>query len=137
MVIKMSRDRIRGHIICRMLHRGKRINIFPERKYDDSARMLPRRPSDSDTSLYDTVNLTVSLMNAPFLVIIFYITKRCLIRQRTDRTGTERLTVSKNNLCIFMCLTLIIAGKIQIDIRLFISLKSKKCLKWNIKALFL
>ena len=33
-----------------------------------------------------------------------------------------------------MCLTLVIPGKVQIDIRLFVSLKSKECLKRNIKS---
>ena len=35
-----------------------------------------------------------------------------------------------------MRLTLVITGKVQIDIRLFVSLKSKECFKWNIKSFF-
>ena len=35
-----------------------------------------------------------------------------------------------------MCLSLIVAGKVQIDIRLFISLKSQEGFKWDIKAVF-
>ena len=54
--------------------------------------MLSRRPADADTSLHNTVNLTVPLVDAALLVIILDITERRLVRQRTDRSGTEGLS---------------------------------------------
>ena len=71
----------------------------------------------ADTALHDPVDLTVSFADFPLLIILFYITEGCLVRERTDRPGTERLTCAKNNFGIFMCLTLIITGEIQVDIR--------------------
>ena len=35
-----------------------------------------------------------------------------------------------------MRFTLVISGKVQVDIRLFVSLESKESLKWNIKSVF-
>ena len=76
------------------------------------------------------------LCSATLFIIIFHITKRRLICQRTDRSGTESLSFTKNNLRIFMCLSLILPGEVQVDIRLFVSLKSQESLKRNIKPLF-
>ena len=39
----------------------------------------------------------------------------------------------KDYFCIFMCLTLILTGEVQVDIRLFVSLESQESLKRNIK----
>ena len=134
MVIKMRRDNIGIHIICRMLYRGEGIDIFTERKNDDTARMLSGGSPDTRTSLYDPVDLAVSLVHATLFVIIFHITERCLVRQRTDGSGTEGLSRTEDNLCIFVCLTLVLTGEIQVDIRLLVSLKSKERLKRNIKS---
>ena len=51
MVIKMSRNNIRSHIICRVLYRCKLIDVMPVRQYHNSSRMLSRTPSDPRTSL--------------------------------------------------------------------------------------
>ena len=46
----------------------------------------------------------------------------------------ERLTGAENNLCVFVRLTLVITGEVQVDIRLFVSLESKERLKRDIKS---
>ena len=120
-----------------MLYRRKGIDLLSDRKDNDASRMLSGRPSHADTALHDPVDLTVSFADFPLLIILFYITECCLVCERTDRPGTERLTRAENNLGIFMCLTLIITGEIQVNIRLLISLKSKEGLKWDIMPLFL
>ena len=89
--------------------------------------------TDTCASLHDPVDLAVSLVHTTLLVIIFHITERCLIRQRTDRSGTEGLSRTEDYFCIFMCLTLILTGEVQVDIRLFVSLESQESLKRNIK----
>ena len=134
-IIEMRRDRVRRHIIRRMLYRCKGINLLSDRKDNDASRMLSGRPSHANTALHDPVDLTVSFADFPLLIILFYITEGCLVRERTDRPGTERLTCAKNNFGIFMCLTLIITGEIQVDIRLLISLKSKEGLKRDVKPI--
>ena len=112
MVIKMGGDCCSRHIVRRMLYRSKCINLFAHRKYNDTSRMLPGRSPDADTSLYDTVNLTISLVNSALLIIIFNISKCSLIRKCTNRSGTERLSVTENNLTVSMGFTLILTGKV-------------------------
>ena len=112
MVIKMSRNRCSRHIVCRMLYRSKRINLLAHRKNNDTSRMLSGRSPDADTSLYNTVNLTVSLVNSALFIIIFDISKCSLVRKCTNRSGTERLSVTENNLTVSMGFTLILTGKV-------------------------
>ena len=124
------------HIICRMLNRSKCINLFPHRKNNDTTRMLSRSTTHPDTSKYDPVNFTVSLMYAALFIIIFDITECRLIRQRTDRSCLKGLSLPEDNFGVFMCLTLVLSGKVQVDIRLFISLESKERLERDIKSRF-
>ena len=93
--------------------------------------VLRRTP---DTALYNPVDFAVSLLASALFKIIFHITERRLIRQRADRTGTERLSCAENNFRIFMRLTLIFAGKVQVDIRLLIPLKSEERFKRDIET---
>ena len=136
MVLKMSRNNIGCHIVGRMLNRCKGINLFPHRQYYDTSRMLSGGPVDSHAALHNPVYLTISLMHTMLFIIILYITECGFICQRTNGSGTESLSRTKNYFCIFMGFTLVITGEIKINIRLFISLKSKECFKWNIKTGF-
>ena len=136
MVVKMRRYNIRCHIVCRVLHRCERINLLAKRQNDNTARMLPRCPSHAGTSFYDTVDLAGTLPLAAFFVIIFHVTKCRLLGKRTNCSGTVSLAFSENNLGIAVSISLIITREIQVDIRLFVSLKSKECFKWNIKSFF-
>ena len=135
MVIKVRRHNIRCRIICRMLHRSKGINILPQGKYDNSSRMLSGTSSDSGTSLHDPVNFADTLSRTPLLIIIAHKSKCRLIRQRTDGSGTVSLPVTENNLRIFVGITLVVTGEIQVNIRLLISLKSEESLKRNVKSI--
>ena len=65
MVIEMRRYRVRRHIVCRMLHRGKGIDLLSDRQNNDTARMLSGGPAHADTALHDPVDLTVSLAGCP------------------------------------------------------------------------
>ena len=136
MVIEMSGYNIRCHIISWMLYRRERINILTQRKDDNTSRMLTGTSSDSGTPLYDTVNLAYSFSGISLFVIILYKSIGCFLCQGTDRSGTIGLPITENNLCILMCITLVVTGKVQVDIRLFITFKSKECLKRNIKSGF-
>ena len=115
-----------------MLYRRKRVDLLSHRKHDDSARVLSCRPADADASLHNTVNLTVPLVDTALLVVILDVSERRLVRQRTDRSGTECLTVSENNLTVGMRFTLIFTGKVQVDIRLLVTFKSEECLKRDV-----
>ena len=95
--------------------------------------MLPGAPAHARTARHNPVDLTGSLMPAPLLIIILYIAKRRFIRQRTDGARPVSLSVAENNLRVFMGLTLIFPGKVQVNIRLLISLKTKERLKGNVE----
>ena len=137
MIIKMCCDNITVHIIGRMLNRSKLLNLFSHRKYDNSSRMLSGSPSHTGAALDNTVNLTVTLMYSTFLIIIFHIAKGCFLSKCTNGACLEGLALSKNNLCISVGIRLIFSGKVKVNIRFLISLKSQECLERNIKSLFL
>ena len=136
MVIKMSGNNVTVHIICRMLHRGKFLNIPSNRQYNNSSRMLSRGSADTGTSLDNTVNLTVSLSLSPLFVIVFHITKGCFFCQSSNGSCLKGLSCAKNNLNISMCFSLIIPGKVQVNIRLLIPFKSQESFKRNVKSFF-
>ena len=135
MVIKMGGYGRGSHIIGRSLNRGKRIDFLTNGKHNNTARVLSRRSPDTDAALNNPVYFAVSLVNSPFLVITFDKSESCFICQSTDRSGTEGLALSKDDLCIIVGLTLIFSGKVQVNIRFLISLKAQEGLKGNIKAL--
>ena len=137
MVIEMGRHDIGFHIVGRMLYRSKRVNILSHRQHDDAARMLPRASSDARTPHDKAIDLTGPFPHPMIFIIIFHIAKSRLIRQRTDRTRAVSLPVTENNFRIFMRLTLVFAGKIQIDIRLFIAFETEKRFKGNVKSFLL
>ncbi len=137
MVVKMRGHDIRRHIISRMLHRSKGIDLLAKRQYDDTARMLPGTPPDPRTSKHDPVDLALTLPLPPLGKIILHIAERRLIRQRSNGSRAICLTGSKDNLCILMRKALIITGEIQVDIRLLIPLESQECLKGDIKPILL
>ena len=136
MVVKVCRYRIRCHIICRMLYRRKRINLLTHRQYYNTSRMLSCCSSNTYTALYNSIDFTGTFMLSTLFVIVLHISKRSLICQCTNGSCSEGLTVTKDNLCIFVRLTLIFTREIKVDIRLLISFKSKEGFKRNIKAIF-
>ena len=137
MIIIMRCYRCRCHIICRMLYRCKRIDVLAYGKYDDSAGVLTGSSSDTYKSLQHSVDLTFSLPLPKSVIELLYITVCRLVCQTCNGSCTESLPVSENNLCIFMCLTLIFTGEVQINIRFLISLESKECFKRNIESVLI
>ena len=79
--------------------------------------MLSCSTAHADTSKYNPVNFTVSLMYTALFIIIFDITECRLICQRTDRSCLKGLSLPEDNFGVFMCLTLVLSGKVQVDIR--------------------
>ena len=68
-VIKVCGCNVHRHIVGRMLDGGKGINLFSHRQHHDTTRMLSRSTTHPDTSKYDPVNFTVSLMYAALFII--------------------------------------------------------------------
>ena len=134
-IVKMGGDGVRGHIIRRMLHRGKGVNVLSHRQNNDTAGVLTGTSPDSGTPCDNPVDFAGSLVDAPLLKIIFHIPKGSLVRQGCNGSRTEGLSVAENNLRVLMGFTLVLTGEVQVNIRLLISLKSQEGFKRNIKAL--
>ena len=132
-VIKMGGDDIRIHIIGRVLYRREGVDILSDGEHDDTAGVLSCGTADTGTSFHDPVHLTVPFMDTVLLIIFFHIAKSRLGRQRTDGPGTEGLACAKDNLRIFMRLALVIAGKVQVDIRLLVAFKAQERFERNVK----
>ena len=133
MVVKMGGDRGGGHIVGRVLHRGKGIDFLAQRKHDNASGVLSRCPSHSHAALHNAVNLAVSFPGSPFLIIFLYISEGRLVRQGAYGSRAEGLTLSKDNLRIIMGLALVFTGEVKVDIRLLVSLKSQEGLKGDVK----
>ena len=132
----MRSNNIRSHIVCRMLHRGKGINVLPQRKYNNATRMLSGTSTNTGAPLTNTVNLAATFMTATFFVIFFYISIGSLICKGTYGTCSIGLSCTKNYFGIFMSLRLIFTGEVQVDIRFLVTFKSKESFKRYIKTIF-
>ena len=111
-VIEMRRDGTCRHIVRRVLHRCKRVNLLSEGQYDDTARMLSGGTPHADAAGHDALNLAPALTDSFILIIMRHKTIRCLIRQRTDRPRTEGLSFSEDDLRIAVRPALVLAGEV-------------------------
>ena len=136
MIIKMRSNNIAVHIICRVLNRCKFLNIPSDGKNNNSSRMLSCGTSYPCTALHNSVDFAITLSLSTFFIIVLDITKSCFLCQRTDCSRLKCLPRTENNLNVTVRFSLIITGKVQVNIRLFISFKSKEGFKRNIKSFF-
>ena len=74
--------------------------------------MLSSGAPHAYAALHDPVDLAVALVDAPLLIVTFYKTECCFIRQGTDGSRTEGLSLSKDNLRVIVRLTLVLAGEV-------------------------
>ena len=134
MIVKMRGHDICGHIIRRMLYRGKGIDILSQRQYNNAARVLSRAAPDAGAAHNDPVDLTVPFPCTPLFIIPLHISICRLVRQRADGACPIGLACPEDYLRVLMGFALILSGEIQIDIRLLISLKAQECLKGNVET---
>ncbi len=133
MVVKMRGDNIGRHIVGRMLDGRKGMDFLANRQHDNAARMLAGRPPYAHAALDDAPNLAVALAHAPFLIVILDIAKGRLIGQCANRPRAVGLPIAKNHLAVSMRLALVLAGEIQVNIRLLIAFKAEEGLKGDVK----
>ena len=107
MVIKVRGNNIAVYIVCRVLYRGEFLNFLPLWKNNDSSRVLPCCTAHSRTALDNPVDLAVAFMDAALLKIILHITEGCFFCKRTDGSCLKSLSLSENNLCVTMSVSLI------------------------------
>ena len=111
-IVKVCRNRGGGHVIGRVLDRREGVDLLPQGKHDDSARVLSRGPAHAHTALDDAVDLTVALAAAPLLIIFLHVTVGRLVRQGADGARPEGLALAENNLRVVVGLTLIFTGEV-------------------------
>ena len=68
------------------------------------------------------------------LHVLFHISDGGLFRHGTDGARPERLPGTENDLRVFVGITLVFSGEVQVDIRLLVSLETKERLERNIKS---
>ena len=132
-IIKVRGHDASGHIIRRMLHRRKGIDLLAERENYDAAGMLSRRSSHAGASPCEPLHLAAALADPPVLAISQRVSVGRFIRNCCDRSRLERLLMAEDNLCVRMCLRLILAGEVKVDIRLLVPLKAQERLKGDVK----
>ena len=137
MVVKMGRDDIRRHIVGRVLDRREGVDLLPVGQHHDAAGMLAGGTPHAHAALDDPVDLAGALVLAPLLVIVFHIAEGRLVRQGTDGPGPEGLALSEDDLRVLVGLGLVVAGEIQVDIRLLVPLEAQEGLEGNVKAVLL
>ncbi len=133
-VIKVRRHDVGGHIVGRMLHRRKGVDLLSKRQNHDAAGVLPRRPPDARAALCEALELTAALADPAVLAVSERVAVGRLVRHRRDGPCLEGLLVAEDYLRIRMRLRLVLAGEIQVDIRLLVALKAQERLKRNVKA---
>ena len=134
MIVKMRCDNRRCHIVGRVLHRRKRIDLLSERKNHDAAGVLTGRSPHTDAPSGKPLDFTLSLADASVLTVAKRIAVGCLVGDRRNGARLEGLLMAENNLRIGMRLGLVLSREVQVDIRLLVSLEAKEGLKRNVKA---
>ena len=108
------------------------MNIHIARYNHDTAWMLASSSFNTGKAFYKTCNMCRMHMQIFCLIIFFDITKSRFDSNRWNRTGATNIIASEKFFCIFMCCRLIISGKVQINIRYFITMETHKHCKRNI-----
>ena len=108
-VIEMGGNSLRSHIVRRVLHRGKGIDLLPMGQHDNASRMLSGRSPDADAACDNPVDLAAPLALSPLLIVFFHISKGRLICQSTDGSGPEGLPLAENDLRVVVGPALILS----------------------------
>ena len=88
-VVEVGGNNSALHIIGRMLHRCKLIDIMSVRENNNSSRVLSRTSPDPGTSLGNPFDLTLPLALPVLLIIVFHKAIGRLICQSSDSSGLK------------------------------------------------
>ena len=132
MKIEVSGNDIRIGIIRRVLHRAEIIHLVFIGNNDHSARVLPSGTLNAGTALDQSVFLSICYRLTPFLQKMLHISESGLVLYGTDGACLKYMVTPEQFFGVPMCTRLILVGKIQVNVRLFVSIKAEKCLKRNL-----
>ena len=129
MEIKMSSYIIRINIVGRMLNRTEIINIICSWNNNHSSGMLPCSSFYTCASYCKALFFSLVHYNSALLSIFFNKTKRSFFSNCRYCARFENVILSKQFFCITMRFWLIFTTEVKVNIRHFITLKSKKSFK--------
>ena len=119
-IFKMGGDDIGIRIIRRVLHRAEVRHIHILRDDDKPTGMLARGALDTHETQSKAVFLRFGSLDAPLFQILLDIAVGSFFRKGADGAGTEDMVGTEENFRVFMCLCLIFAGKVKVNIRRFL-----------------
>ena len=132
----MSRDRTGGPVIGRMLDRRKMMHVHMTGHNHDAAGMLTGGLLHAGAAPDQSVDVGIGAWQFPFFQIVRHIAIGGFFGDCTNCPGTKHIVTAKQFFGIFVRRCLIIAGKIQIDIRHLIAFKSHEYRKRNVVSVF-
>jgi len=136
MIIKVCCQHTRFFIICRVLERGKIMDIHIPWNNHYTSGVLAASPLDPRTSGDQTIHLRLALSHTTFLQVFLHKAVGRLISNSAYRTGSEHMSLTKQFLGVLMGPGLVITREVQVNIRNLVTFKPQKHLKGDIKAIF-
>ena len=134
-IVKMGRDNIGRHIICRVLDGSEGVDVFTQWQNDDSTRMLAGTAADTGTARQQALDLTVALGDPFIFKIMFHIAVGGLVGHGRYGACLEGLLVAENDLGVGVGFGLVFSGEVEVDIRFLIPLEAQEGLERNIKTI--
>ena len=129
----MCRDYAALGIVRRMLHGAEIRNVHILRYDDKAAGVLTRCALNADESFCKTILLDLCDLYAALLEIFFDVAVGCLFGESADGTGAENMIRAEELFGVFMRLSLILAGEVEVDIgRFLISRETEESLERDI-----
>ena len=125
----MRSDNFGFLVICWSLYRTKFVYIIASRHNYHSCRMLSCCPLYSCTACRQTKLLGPVKRISLYFLVFLYESQCSFIRYRTYCSCFEHILFSEKLLRISVRFRLILACKVQVYIRCFISLEAQKCFK--------
>ena len=135
MIFKMRRYYAALGIVRRMLHRAKVGNVHVLRYDNKAAGVLACCALNADKALGKAVFLDLCDLDPTLLEIFFNIAVGRFLGKSAYRSGAENVIRSEKLFGVFMCLRLIFAGEVKVDIgRFLISRETEEGLERDIKT---
>ena len=98
--------------------------------------MLSGGPFNAYYTVYKSIYFSFRDNLSVLFEIVFNISVSDLVLNLCKRSRSKHIALTEKFFDKFMCHTLIFTRKVKVDIRLFVSIKSQKCFKRNIKSVF-
>ena len=136
-IIEVSCDHVCITLVCRLLYRTELIYLMIIRYDNDTARMLSGSPLDAGAALDQIVYVILVGLDIVVFDIVLYISVSSLVSYRSYSTRLEYVLLTEYLTYISVCHRLVFAGKIKVDIRLFVSLESEECSERNVQTFLL